>query len=78
VKVFQGAEGYVPSSVQPELDKQVLLMFAHGDSQAGCSSFFCGDNAPSAECQTTHVAISLGDGSSVEAISLWSQDLLLL
>jgi hypothetical protein len=67
------------SSIKPELDDQALLMFAHGDAQAGCSIFLCGDNSPIvAESQATHIAISLGDGSPVEAMSLWPQDLLLL
>jgi hypothetical protein len=64
------------SSAKNGHDDQVLLMFAHGE--AGCSPFLCGDTAPGAEPQATHVAISLGDGSSVEAVSLWPQDLLLL
>jgi hypothetical protein len=55
------------TSVMHELEDEALLMFAHGDSQAGCSPFLCGDNAPLvAESQAMHVAISLGDGSSVE------------
>ena len=67
------------SSIRPELDDQALLMLAHGDAQAGCSPFLCGENSPAvADSQGTHVAISLGDGSSVEAMSLWPHDLLLL
>jgi hypothetical protein len=66
------------SSMRPELDDQALLMFAHGDSQAGCSPFLCGENSPAvAGSQATHVAISLADGSPVEATSSWPQDLLL-
>jgi hypothetical protein len=71
--------GATDSSIRPELDDQALLIFAHGDAQAGCSPFLCGDNSPLlAESQATQVAISLGDGSSVEAMSLWPHDLLLL
>jgi hypothetical protein len=67
------------SSIKPELDDQALLMFAHGDAQAGCSPFLCGDNSPTvAESQATQVAISPGDASAVEATSLWPHDLLLL
>jgi hypothetical protein len=66
------------SSIRPELDDQALLMFAHGDAQAGCSPFLCGENSPAvAGSQAAHVAISLGDGSPVEATSSWPQDLLL-
>jgi hypothetical protein len=67
------------SSIGPELDDQALLMFTHGDAQAGCSPFLCGDNSPLlVESQATHVAISPGDASAVEATSLWPHDLLLL
>jgi hypothetical protein len=67
------------SSIKPELDDQALLMFAHGDAQAGCSPFLCGENSPAvAESQAAHVAISPGDASAVEATSLWPHDLLLL
>jgi hypothetical protein len=71
--------GATDSSIKPELDDQALLTFAHGDAQAGCSPFLCGDNAPTvAESQAAHVAISPGDASAVEAMSLWPHDLLLL
>ena len=71
--------GATDSSIKPELDDQALLMFAHGNSQAGCSPFICGDNSPTvAESQAAHVAISLGDASSVDATGLWPHDLLLL
>ena len=67
------------SSIKPELDDQALLMFAHGDAQAGCSPFLCGDNSPLlAESQATHVAISPGHASAVDATGLWPHDLLLL
>jgi hypothetical protein len=67
------------SSIKPELDDQALLIFAPGDAQAGCSPFLCGDNSPLlAESQATHVAISPGDASPVDATSLWPHDLLLL
>jgi hypothetical protein len=67
------------SSIKPELDDQALLMFAHGDAQAGCSPFLCGDNSPLlAESPATHVAISLADASAVDATGLWPHDLLLL
>jgi hypothetical protein len=71
--------GATDSLIRPELDDQALLMFAHGDAQAGCSPFLCGENSPGvAESQATQVAISLGDASAVEAMSFWPHDLLLL